>query len=242
MLIIPAIDLLDGKCVRLFKGDYGQSTIYEENPAVMARRFEDMGVKKLHVVDLDAARGQGKHNRIVIENICCEFKGIVEVGGGVRAEEDIEALLSVGVHELIAGTVFAKTPELVGAWVKKYKVAFVAGIDALDGDVKISGWEEGVSIKDTQLAEKACKQGISSIIYTNISRDGTLSGPDYKRTLAVAASSGLPVILSGGVSCEEDIEKAAVLEPKGITGVITGKAFYEGRLDLEKMIRRFQKD
>ena len=243
MLVIPAIDLLGGKCVRLFKGDYSKVTVYSDDPVAMARGFVDAGAKRIHLVDLDAARG-GVNNRYVIARICREVDALFELGGGIRTEDDVKEILDIGVDRLILGTVFAKDPECGARWAARFGKKFIAGIDALNGEVKVSGWQQGSSISDVALAKKAAECGMCSIIYTNIVKDGTLSGPDTERTLTVAEASGLPVTVSGGISCEQDF--ADIVNnprcPGRIGGIITGKGFYEKKIDLATVISKYQKD
>ena len=236
MKIIPAVDLLDGRCVRLHKGNYDQVTVYYENPAEAAAYFQSIGIPRLHVVDLDAARGRGKNNREALRKIAAVFDGEIEVGGGVRCENDIEELLKAGADFLIAGTVLAKEPETVGRWVRRYGARFIAGIDALNATVRISGWEKDGGVSDEALAKTAAEIGCSAVIYTNIDKDGTMSGPDIGNTKRIAAACGLPVILSGGVSCTEDLYRIA--GSGVIVGVIVGKAFYEKTVDLEEASKR----
>lgn len=242
MLIIPAIDLLGGECVRLFKGDYNEVKSYESDPAVAARAFQKLGVKRLHLVDLDAARGEGKNNRDAVRKIRSVFSGILELGGGVRTEEDIKELLDIGVDKLIVGTVLAKTPKLVASWIKSYGKVFIAGIDALDGEVKVSGWEKGTSLKDSELGRICADMGIENIIYTNIDRDGTLAGPDLESSNRMARETGLIITLSGGISSQDDLLDVCDKGDPLIKGIITGKAYYEGRIDLEKALVDFQKE
>ena len=172
MKIIPAVDLLDGRCVRLHKGNYDQVTVYYENPAEAAAYFQSIGIPRLHVVDLDAARGRGKNNREALRKIAAVFDGEIEVGGGVRCENDIEELLKAGAGFLIAGTVLAKEPETVGRWVSRYGARFIAGIDALNATVRVSGWEKDGGVSDEALAKTAAEIGCSAVIYTNIDKDG----------------------------------------------------------------------
>ena len=240
MTIIPAIDILDGACVRLFKGNYDESTLYTSDPVEMAVKLCSNGCRRLHVVDLDAARGNGKTNRAIIKQIREQTGITIETGGGIRTEADVEELLEIGIDRLILGTVFAKNPEIAGQWTKKYGTCFIAGIDALDGEVKIAGWEQGASITDTSLARKALENGIISIIYTNIDRDGTMTGPDIENSVRIAEISGLPVIVSGGISSESDFNSIKKLNHPGIVGVITGKAVYEKKINLEKVFRTHQ--
>ncbi|OQY33272.1 MAG: 1-(5-phosphoribosyl)-5-[(5-phosphoribosylamino)methylideneamino]imidazole-4-carboxamide isomerase [Spirochaetaceae bacterium 4572_59] len=241
MIIIPAIDLLNGQCVRLLKGDYNEVSSYDLNPAAMAARFQKMGVRRLHLVDLDAARGQGQNNRKHIRDVRKVFSGLIEVGGGVRTAEDILELQDAGVDRLIVGTVLAKDPDLVASWIEEFGPIFIAGIDALNGEVKVSGWEKGSVFSDVDLAVKCAKMGIANIIYTNIAKDGTLAGPDLKRTNHIAEASGLAVTLSGGISSLEDMEKVCREGLPGIRGIITGKAVYEGRINVESAVKEFQK-
>ena len=243
MTIIPAIDLLEGRCVRLYKGQYDQSRVYDRDPAATAAEFVRQGAERIHLVDLGAARG-GENNREVIRAIRKAVPAVIEVGGGIRSEADVEELLELGVDRLIVGTVLAREPRKVEGWVKAYGRVFIAGIDALEGRVKVSGWEEGSGLSDTELARQAADLGIISIIYTNIDRDGTLEGPDLESTRRIARESGLPVILSGGISGPADLEAVCSgpeARKEGIRGIITGKALYEGRLDLADAVIRFQK-
>ena len=244
MLIIPAIDIIDGKCVRLYKGDYSKVTNYSDSPADVAVQLEEAGAKRIHIVDLDAAKGDGVNNRRTISEIRKKTSAVLELGGGIRADDDIKEILDIGIDRLILGTVFARKPEIGGEWIAKYGNNFIAGIDALNGEVKVSGWEKGSGVKDTELAAKAGEAGFCSIIYTNISRDGTLSGPDAQRTALIADASSLPVIVSGGISCEEDFKNIAENKSyKGkIAGIITGKAFYENKFSLADVVEKYQKD
>ncbi|MBR4376410.1 MAG: 1-(5-phosphoribosyl)-5-((5-phosphoribosylamino)methylideneamino)imidazole-4-carboxamide isomerase, partial [Spirochaetia bacterium] len=156
MLIIPAIDLLDGKCVRLYKGDYSKVTVYSDDPVSMARGFVASGAKRIHLVDLDAARG-GANNRSVIAKICREVDALFELGGGIRTEDDVKEILDIGIDRLILGTAFAKNPDCGARWTAQYGKKFIAGIDALNGEVKVSGWQQGAKIEDTWLAKKAAE-------------------------------------------------------------------------------------
>ena len=241
MIIIPAIDILDGACVRLLKGNYNESTIYTSNPVEMAKKLVDSGCGRLHIVDLDAARDRGKNNREIIRKIRNSIDVVIETGGGIRTDADVKELLDIGIDRLILGTVFAKNPAIAGEWTAKYGNHFIAGIDALKGEVKISGWEEGSSMQDTALAKQAAENGIISIIYTNIDKDGTLEGPDIENSIRIAEVSKLPVIISGGISSIADFKKISELNHSWLAGVITGKAVYENRIDLQKVIEKYQK-
>jgi phosphoribosylformimino-5-aminoimidazole carboxamide ribotide isomerase len=240
MLIIPAIDLLNNSCVRLYKGDYSKSIVYSEAPEKTAVSFEETGVQRIHIVDLDAARGKGRHNRDIIKRIRDSVSCIIEVGGGVRAKKDIEELLGIGVNKLILGTILIKNPREVIDWIKEYGNIFTGGIDVVNGYVKISGWEQGSGIIDSDLANKLKSWGINEIIYTNITKDGTLTGPDIVNTNRIAEVSGLEVILSGGISSDEDIEEVYNKKNEHVAGLITGKAVYENKIDLKKVISLYQ--
>lgn len=236
MTIVPAIDILDGKCVRLYQGDYSRSTVYDYDPAEAAREFEAAGAKRIHIVDLDAARGH-KNNRDIVRRVRGAVSCILEVGGGVRSEDDIRELVEIGVDRIVVGTMMIREPEKVAAWNERYG-RLVAGIDARDGRVKVSGWEDDTSVSDEDAARWAGAHRLRSIVYTDISRDGALSGPSLERTARIAAVSGLPVILSGGVGSLADIEAAS--NTKGVVAVITGRALYEGKVDLRRAIELFQ--
>ena len=236
MIAIPAIDLIDGRCVRLTEGVFDTAKVYGDDPAAVARGFADAGVRRLHLVDLDAARGSG-NNRSVIEAVRKAFPGTLDVGGGVRSLEDARILKDLGVDLMVVGTALAKDPDEVARWAARLGGSLVAGIDARDGEVKISGWEAGSSLRATDLAAKAREVGMTEIIYTDIARDGTLSGPNVAETAAVAKASGLPVVISGGVSGMDDLRALAADPPEGVSGVIFGKALYEGRIDLDEAVR-----
>ena len=236
MLMIPAIDVLNGSCVRLYQGDYGKAQQYDSDPVAVARRFEAAGAKRIHVVDLDAARGNGSHNRGVIRDVVAAVGCEVEVGGGIRSERDVEALLAAGVEYLIVGTLLAKEPKRVAGWVKAYGEHFYAGIDSRNGRVSIAGWEKDSHIKDVDLAKQVESFGLSGIVYTNIAVDGTLEGPDINGTNRIAEVSNVPVILSGGISSLTDVETVCESAHPAVIGMITGKAIYEGALDIDKAI------
>ena len=240
MYIIPAIDLLGGKCVRLYKGDYNKSQTYSTDPVEMALSFEKIGAKLIHLVDLDAAREDG-NNRKIIKKICSKTNVTIEVGGGIRTKEDVKELFEAGVKRLIIGTLLIRNPKEVEKWIKEFtEIDFIAGIDALNGEVKVSGWEEGSGISDSQLAKNAAKMGCKGIIYTNIDKDGTLEGADIENSARISKTSTLPLIVSGGVSCSSDIKAIIDSENSGFWGIITGKAIYEGKLDLKDVISKYQ--
>lgn len=233
MLVIPAIDLLNGSCVRLYQGDYEKAQSYDSDPVSVAKRFEAAGAERIHIVDLDAARGKGSDNRQVIRRIASSVDAVVEVGGGVRTERDVEMLIEAGVDFLIVGTLLVQDPKRAEGWIKRYGDKFLAGIDARDGRVSISGWERDSSVKDIDLAKKVADAGFAGIVYTNIAVDGTMSGPDLERTNTVAEATRIDIVLSGGISGLSDVERVLRDGHPGIIGIITGKAIYEGSLDLK---------
>ncbi|MEM5947321.1 1-(5-phosphoribosyl)-5-[(5-phosphoribosylamino)methylideneamino]imidazole-4-carboxamide isomerase [Spirochaetia bacterium 38H-sp] len=243
MLCIPAIDLLGGRCVRLRQGRYDDVTIYDDNPLSRALSFVRAGAKRIHIVDLDAARGEpSEKNRRVAAEIAREAGCEIELGGGIRTRRDVELLLEAGVDYLILGTVLVKNPSEVEEWVSEYGNFFIAGIDARDGLVKISGWEEGSSLSDIELAKKAKTMGLCGVVHTNIARDGMLTGPDIERSIVVAEASGLPVTVSGGVSCMQDVRRAWDSRHRGLGGIILGKAVYDGRIDLTEVFSEFPQE
>jgi phosphoribosylformimino-5-aminoimidazole carboxamide ribotide isomerase len=240
MLIVPAIDIYGGRCVRLLQGAFSRSTRYAEDPVTVASRFSDEGARVIHIVDLDAAEGKGADNRVVIARIRAAVSARLEVGGGVRTEDDARALKEIGIQRIVVGTPLARAPEAVGSWATRLGGCLVGGIDARDGRVRVSGWTEDASLVDTELAAHASTLGLAGLVYTNISRDGMLEGPDIMRTLRVAEAADLPTLLSGGIGAEEHVERAFA-HPR-LRGVIIGKAIYEGTVKLADLIRRFDTD
>ncbi len=239
MLLIPAIDLRGGSCVRLRQGSFAETTRYSADPVAVARGYADCGARWVHVVDLDAAEGRGADNLDVIERIRTALPCRLEVGGGVRSEEQASRLLSLGVDRVVVGTVLARSPKAVAGWAERLGRRFAAGVDARDGRVKVSGWAEDAGAVDTDFAAGLAALGMGWMIYTNITRDGTLAGPDIGRTVAAARAAGLPTILSGGIGSERDVIDVAESGEPLVVGVILGKALYESRIDLGTLIRRF---
>ncbi|MEC4802701.1 MAG: 1-(5-phosphoribosyl)-5-[(5-phosphoribosylamino)methylideneamino]imidazole-4-carboxamide isomerase [Jaaginema sp. PMC 1080.18] len=237
MDVIPAIDLLEGRCVRLYQGDYEQSQVYGENPVEIAQRWQDQGAPKLHLVDLDGAK-QGKP--VNHETIAAIVKAVsipVQVGGGLRDRDRIAQLLDLGVAQAIVGTIAVENPELVGQLCQEFPQKIIVGIDARNGQVATRGWLETAGISAIDLAQNMAKLGASAIIYTDIHRDGTLSGPNLDALRDLAAAIAIPVIASGGVSSLTDILSLLALEPKGVTGAIVGRAIYTGDLNLTEAVK-----
>ena len=236
MLILPAIDLRGGNCVRLVKGDFKQETIYSEHPEEIALRWEEGGAEFLHVVDLDGALAGEPQNMDAIKRILQAVSIPVEVGGGIRSMESIDRLLSIGVSRVILGSVAVHKEELVQEACSAYGNRIVVGIDAKKGIVATDGWEKSGGISAVELAKKLGTFGLETIIYTDISRDGTLSGVNVTETAHLARASGIKVIASGGVKSISDIEELKKRECDGIIGVIVGKSIYEGTLSLTEAI------
>ena len=237
MVIFPAIDIRDGKCVRLFKGDFAQETVYGDKPEEMALKWQSLGGEFLHLVDLDGARAKKPINLEVIKKIVAAVKIPVELGGGIRTMENIDEVLALGVRRVILGSVAVQNPDLVKEACAKYGDRIVVGIDATDGIVAVDGWGVSGNVEASVLAKKMAEAGVKTIIYTDISRDGTLSGCNVEATAKLAEVSGINVVASGGVSNIEDIKALLPYADKGIEGVIVGKSIYTGSLDLQEAIR-----
>ncbi len=239
MIIFPAIDLKNGQCVRLFKGDMSQVTVFNNSPAAQALEFENQGFKYLHLVDLDGAIAGASANVDAIESIIKTIKIPLQLGGGIRSLEAIEKWLDLGVSRVILGTIAAKNPEIVKQACKKFPAQIVVGIDAKDGRVATEGWVEASEIAILELAKKFEDCGVASIIYTDISRDGMLSGFDFEGTKTLAQNLKTPVIASGGMSSIDDVEKVVELEKFGVSGVIIGRALYEKKISLTDLQKFF---
>lgn len=240
MQLYPAIDMKDGKCVRLTQGQFDRVKVYGDSPAQMARLWEQKGATYLHLVDLDGALKGRSVNAGCIREIVDAVHIPVELGGGIRSLKDIEEVLSLGVTRAIIGTKAVETPELLAQAVRMFGAEHIAaGIDARDGLVAIQGWEQTSQIPAMELALRMREMGVRTIIYTDISRDGMLSGPNVEATKAMSEATGLNVIASGGVSAMGDLR---CLYEAGIRGVIIGKALYENHIDLEEAVRRFEND
>jgi len=236
MIIFPAIDLKNGQCVRLFKGDMNQATVFNDNPAAQAQEFEKLGFKFLHIVDLDGAiAGQGA-NEESVKNIIKSVKIPTQLGGGIRSIATIEKWLSLGLSRVILGTVAAKNPNLVIEACKKFPGKIVVGIDAKNGFVATEGWVETSEISTLELAKKFEDCGAEAIIYTDISRDGTLTGADFDGTKNLAENLRIPVIASGGISNLEDVLKIKTLEAQGVVGAIVGRAIYDKKIAAKDLI------
>jgi phosphoribosylformimino-5-aminoimidazole carboxamide ribotide isomerase len=226
MLIIPAIDLKDGRCVRLFQGDMDKETVYFENPVEAARHWVDEGATFLHIVDLNGAvEGQPVHTN-EIAAICKQTGLAVELGGGLRSLGAVETALNLGVSRVVIGTAAYTNAEFLQALCKNFPGKIVVGIDARQRKVAVKGWKETTSMDAVELAKRCEQDGASRIIYTDISRDGTRQGVNIEETLRIARSVKIPIIASGGVATLDDIRKLLALEKDGVEGVIVGRALY----------------
>ena len=232
MLLIPAIDLKDGRCVRLRQGRMEDETVFSDDPLEMARRWIDAGARRLHLVDLNGAFAGAPVNGEVIRAISEGFPDLpIQVGGGIRDEQTIQAYLDAGVSFVIIGTQAVKEPAFVTRACKAFPGHVIVGLDAKDGMVAIDGWATVTEHKVDQLAKRFQQDGVSAIVYTDIGRDGMLSGPNVQATAALARSIDIPVIASGGITGIEDIKALCAVAADGIVAAITGRAIYEGTLD-----------
>ena len=237
MEVIPAIDLLDGKCVRLYQGDYDRSETFNDNPVEVARTWSEQGATRLHLVDLDGAKSGKSVNLAAIEAIVRAISVPVQVGGGIRDRASVVRLLNLGVQRIILGTVAVEQPELVTELCREFPQQIVIGIDARKGKVATRGWLETSEIAATELAQRMAQQGAAAIIYTDIHRDGTLSGPNLEALQELARTIDIPVIASGGVSSLTDLLSLLALETLGVTGAIVGRAIYTGDVNLQEAIQ-----
>ena len=233
MLIIPAIDLKDGACVRLRQGLMDDSTVYGDDPLAMAARWVAAGTRRLHLVDLNGAFDGKPINGEAVTSIAKAYPDLpIQIGGGIRDLATIEHYINAGVKYLIIGTKAVKEPEFVSLACKEFPGHIIVGLDAKDGLVATDGWAEVSDIKATELAKRFEQDGVESIVYTDISRDGMMQGVNVEQTVAMAQASTIPVIASGGVTNMDDIKALQAVASEGILGAITGRAIYEGTLDV----------
>jgi phosphoribosylformimino-5-aminoimidazole carboxamide ribotide isomerase len=237
MDVIPAIDLLNGNCVRLYQGDYEQSRTFSENPVEVALKWESQGATRLHLVDLDGAKEGKPVNYPVIEAITQAISIPVQVGGGLRDQGRVQQLLQLGVDRAILGTAAVENPDLVSQLCQDFPGQIIIGIDARNGKVATRGWLETSEVNAVDLAQAMAQRGASAIIYTDIHRDGTLSGPNLDALRELAQSIDIPIIASGGVSSLTDLLSLLALEPQGVTGVIIGRAIYTGDVELSEAVQ-----
>ena len=238
MLIIPAIDLKDGQCVRLRQGLMDDSTVFSDDPVAMARRWVDAGCRRLHLVDLNGAFAGEPVNGEVVTAIAAAFPALpIQIGGGIRNLETIEHYVRAGVGYVIIGTKAVKEPAFVAEACAAFPGKVIVGLDAKDGLVATDGWAEVSEIRATDLARQFESDGVSAIVYTDIARDGMMQGVNVQATVVMAQASSIPVIASGGITDMDDIRALAAVADQGICGAITGRAIYEGTLDVAEAQR-----
>ena len=233
MLLIPAIDLKDGKCVRLRQGDMADETIFSDDPVAVAAKWVEAGARRLHLVDLNGAFAGEPKNAGIIREIADAFPDLpIQVGGGIRSEETIETYLDAGVQYVIVGTKAVKEPHFVEEICLEFPTHVIVGLDAKDGKVAINGWSKLSKHDVIDMAQRFEQDGVEAIIYTDISRDGMMQGVNVESTVKLAQAVRIPVIASGGITNMDDIKALAAVEDEGVMGTIIGRALYEGTLDL----------
>lgn len=240
MILFPAIDLKDGQCVRLQKGDMDAVTVFNDNPADQAKQFENQGFKYLHVVDLNGAFAGESVNGDAVEAIIKSVDMPVQLGGGIRTLEHIEAWLDRGLSRVILGTIAVRDPELVKEACKKFPGKIAVGIDARGGKVAVEGWAETSELDVVDLAKKFEGAGVAAIIFTDIDRDGILTGINWQATLELAQAVSIPVVASGGLASMDDIEMMTKPEMQILEGAISGRALYDGRIDVDAALKKLE--
>lgn len=238
MLIIPAIDLKDGKCVRLRQGRMDDDTVFDDNPVAVAERWLEQGARRIHLVDLDGAFAGVPKNADVVKAICATCHEVpVQIGGGIRSMQTATAYIDAGIRYLIIGTLALKQPEFVDQLCAEFPGHIIVGLDANDGFVATDGWAEASTVTAVSLAQRFENVGVSAIVYTDISRDGMMQGVNTEATAALADAVNIPIVASGGVSTIADIESLGREQSRGISGAIVGRALYEGTIDLAESQR-----
>ena len=237
MIVFPAIDLKGGQVVRLAEGDMDRATVYADDPAAQALAFAEAGAEHLHVVDLDGAFAGSPRNAEAVEDIITNFPGYVQLGGGIRTVQTVERWFDLGVARLVIGTAALKNPGFVKDMAREYENGIVVAVDARDGYVATEGWAEKSDMSVLDLARRFEDAGVASLLFTDVGRDGLLKGCNVQATVALAEMVDIPVIASGGVAGIGDIRMLKMQEDSGIEGVITGRAIYDGRLDLATAIQ-----
>ena len=232
MIVFPAIDLKGGQVVRLAEGDMDRATVYGDNPAAQATLFAEAGAGHLHVVDLDGSFAGSAQNREAVESIVSAFPGHVQLGGGIRKREDVEGWFDAGVSRIVMGSAALKDPEFVKDMAREFEGGIVVAVDAKDGMVATEGWAEVSDVPVVALARRFEDAGVAALLFTDIGRDGLLKGVNLDATVELARQVDIPVIASGGVKGLDDIHVLSLHANDGIEGVITGRALYDGRLDL----------
>lgn len=240
MIIIPAVDIKNGKCVRLLQGRMSDDTVYSDDPAAMAVKWERLGAQIIHVIDLDGAFSKHPQNMAVISELAQSVQVPIQLGGGIRNEKTVATYLEMGIRRLIIGTEAIKNPDFVKRICKTYPDQIIVGIDARNGKVAIDGWTHTTQVEAVDLARAFEDCGVAAINFTDIQRDGMQTGPNLEATRQLAAAVSIPVVASGGVSSIQDIKDLLTLEKLGVMGVIVGKALYSGDLDLTMALKMAQ--
>jgi phosphoribosylformimino-5-aminoimidazole carboxamide ribotide isomerase len=235
MKIFPAIDIKDKKCVRLIKGNFNNQTTYEQSPFDQALKYKDAGLLNLHMVDLDGALSGELINLKIIDNIIKKLNISIEIGGGIRSMDKIQAYIDIGVDKVILGSAAIKDPNFLRQACEKFKDKIALGLDAKKGKLSVSGWKETINQTAKDYLENVNSYGLSRVIYTDIDRDGTKTEPNIEETISIAKISLAPVVVSGGISSIKDIKKIKSLNKFNIEGVIVGKAIYDGDINLNEL-------
>tara|TARA_B110000967_G_C18728136_1_gene481199 strand:- start:142 stop:873 length:732 start_codon:yes stop_codon:yes gene_type:complete len=235
MKIFPAIDIKDKKCVRLLKGDFDNQTTYAQSPFDQALKYKDAGLLNLHIVDLDGALSGELVNLKIIENIIKKLNTTIEIGGGIRSMDKIQAYIDIGVDKVILGSAAIKNPDFLKKACGVFKGKIVLGLDAKKGKLAVSGWKETINQTAEDYLKNVNSHGFSRVVYTDIDRDGTKTGPNIEETINIAKISSASVVVSGGISSTEDIKRIKTLNKSNIEGVIVGKAIYDGDINLNEL-------
>ena len=238
MIIFPAIDIKDGKCVRLIKGDFGQMTSYEQSPFDQAKIYFKNGFKNIHIVDLDGALKGKSFNSNIIKEILKNFKLKIQIGGGVRTINDVENWVKSGADKVIIGTAAVENRDFLKTACKKFKNKIALSLDVKDGLIFLSGWKKQTNILVSDFLKEIKNFGVSRIIYTDINKDGTKSGPNIKDTIELSSNVKIPFIISGGISSIEDIKKIKSLNNSNIEGLIVGKSIYDGDIKINELAKQ----
>lgn len=233
MIIFPAIDILDGQCVRLIQGDYNQESVYSNSPVDMAKQWEEKGAEFIHIVDLDGAKSGNSTNKDIIQKIAQTVNIPVQVGGGIRSLEIIDTHIDNGVNRVIIGTAAIQDPDFLKAAVEKYGDKIVVSLDARNGFIATDGWTDTSEVKALDLVKDLEKIGVKTIVYTDIAKDGMLQGPNLDEQQAINEATTIDVIASGGVTTKKDVEN---LQALNMYGAIIGKALYDGKLEFESVV------
>jgi len=235
MIIFPAIDIKDGVCVRLIKGDYRQITSYENTPIDQAKKYFQNGFNNIHIVDIDGALRGRAVNSFIINEIVKKIKSKIQIGGGIRTIDDISRWVEMGVDKVVMGTAAVENIELLETACNKFKNKIAVALDVKDGFIALSGWTKRTNISAIDFIKKIQNFGVSRIIYTDINRDGTKQGPNIKDTVELSSKSTIPLVISGGVSSLEDIKKVKSLNDSNIEGIIVGKSIYDGDIKISDL-------